>query len=290
MIESIFLIVALLVLNLIPAFLWLTFYMKEDRADEPKLLLLLAFVVGGLSTVPLFFLKYVLQWLAPWLPTMSEITWSWLPIGIIISLFLAAFIEEMSKHMCALYVMDRDYQAHNELLDGITYGVVVALGFSFIENSYYLWEYMLSRGISWDLLYLYLVRSTIPMLAHTVFSGFFGYFYALGYIKPNTKVITHSAYYIGLPSILTHFSWRHLFFMTSWNWYRATRGKSHTSNHNAIEMVIEGMWLAVILHTLYNVILNFSGNLYLPLSVLFLGFTAGTLITVVIAHVKTVDA
>ena len=109
--------------GILPALLWLWFWLKEDKArPEPRGLIMLAFI-AGMITVPL---------VIP-LEKMAVAISAQLSVQII----LWAAIEEIMKYGAAvLTVLRRD--AVDEPLDPIIYMITIALGFAALENTFFL--------------------------------------------------------------------------------------------------------------------------------------------------------
>jgi RsiW-degrading membrane proteinase PrsW (M82 family) len=119
--ELFFSIVLSLAVSVLPALLWLWFWLHEDRArPEPRKLILFAFLAGMTAVV----LAFVLEQLA----------------GRIIgtaSFFLItiwALIEEWSKYAAAsVVVLHR--KENDEPIDNVIYMISTALGFAALENT-----------------------------------------------------------------------------------------------------------------------------------------------------------
>lgn len=110
--------------GLLPALVWLYFWLKEDsKCPEPKHLIFLAFVAGMIS-VPLVlpFQKFAIGY-------YGEVS--------TIVIFLWAAIEELMKYavVAALILWRR---AVNEPVDSMMYMVTAALGFAALENTLFL--------------------------------------------------------------------------------------------------------------------------------------------------------
>ncbi len=125
------LFVAFLV-GILPALLWLAFWLLEDRLHpEPKRYIFFCFVAGMILVVPfsiggqLFGIVLPLEKLA--LAHFSGIS----------LLFVWAVIEELAK-FAAAYVIALRSRVFDEPLDAIIYMVTVALGFSAAENALFL--------------------------------------------------------------------------------------------------------------------------------------------------------
>jgi len=120
--------------GVLPSILWLWFWTKEDRLHpEPKRLLLLAFIAGGVAVA----LAIPLQQLARTVLSGSmtpEVLVAW------------AGIEEVLKYLVALVVI-LWRKAVNEPIDTLIYMLTIALGFSAIENSLFLMNPIMTDGL-----------------------------------------------------------------------------------------------------------------------------------------------
>lgn len=108
--------------GVVPALLWLGFWLMEDRCEpEPKRYLIFTFIAGALTVfAALFFEK------------QAALYWS----GPILLLAWAA-IEEILKFGAAYFVALRA-QVFDEPLDAVVYMITVALGFAAFENTLFL--------------------------------------------------------------------------------------------------------------------------------------------------------
>ncbi|QQR65423.1 PrsW family intramembrane metalloprotease [Candidatus Kaiserbacteria bacterium] len=110
--------------GLIPALFWLWFWLREDRAHpEPKALLATSFVAGMLI-VPLVL---PLQQFA-----MERFDGDNL-------IFVWVIIEEVLKYSAALIVVLWN-KAVDEPIDAIIYMLTIALGFSALENAFFIFN------------------------------------------------------------------------------------------------------------------------------------------------------
>ncbi len=96
----------------------------------------------------------------------------------ILSLLLFVILEENIK----LYVMrtiDRKTLYISKINDAMIYAIAAALGFSFVENIYYLYSLWptISTG---ELVTMYVFRGIFTTAAHMTYSGIFGYYYGIG--------------------------------------------------------------------------------------------------------------
>ena len=124
----------LALLTLAPSIAICIFIYWQDKFEkEPRRLLLTSFLLGMLSVIPTLLLSAVGQSLG-FEPFSNDIVWSL--ISCIIGIGL---VEEYCKFF---FVRFHAYQkpAFNEPFDGITYSVMVAMGFATVENIMYVIE------------------------------------------------------------------------------------------------------------------------------------------------------
>lgn len=236
----------LIILSLLPALFWSLFLLQKRMYKEPFIVLIFAFLLGGLATIPPLLVRF----------TSASVPLYLIPVAIlpILTILFAAALEEMSKHSGAMFAMHQDLRAMDERTDGIVYGIVVGLGFAFVENAVYLWSTYLSQGISPTFWYIFAIRSLVTMVAHALFSGTFGYFYGISYIRPNTDYVNSSPLRVNLGSLVRSISLRNFFlFATRTIWSRRKKG---VYNFNALEVLFEGYLIVILLHSFFNVILS----------------------------------
>ena len=166
-------IVLVMLMAIIPGLLISYLIYRQDRYDkEPKLILVVCFLLGMLSTVPAIWVQskaneYGLE---------DSITfWSLL----LVSFGVVAFIEELVKFLCLLfYAYPR--KAFNEPLDGIVYAVMIGMGFATLENVLY------ADRFGWETT---LFRAFTAVPAHGVFAVFVGYYTGLAKFDKERRVV-----------------------------------------------------------------------------------------------------
>lgn len=110
--------------GLIPALFWLWFWLREDRAHpEPKALIGTSFIAGMLI-VPLV------------LPLQEFAMERFVGDNLI---FVWVIIEEICKYSAALIVVLWN-KAVDEPIDAIIYMITIALGFSALENAFFIFN------------------------------------------------------------------------------------------------------------------------------------------------------
>jgi RsiW-degrading membrane proteinase PrsW (M82 family) len=161
-----------LFIALLPAVVWLFFFLKEDAHPEPRALLLKAFIFGALASVPAYFIQYGLKE-ATGMYSFSE-------YSLLVVLLLAA-TEETVKWGAARSAVKKN-PAFDEPVDAMMYVLVAGLGFATIENLFIAGSVMQSLGASGiasagETLLLRLIGAT---LLHTLASALVGYYWARG--------------------------------------------------------------------------------------------------------------
>lgn len=133
--------------GLIPALLWLAFWLQEDREHpEPRRRIIKVFLAGMLSVPIVFFIQLKL---APFLldgqpiQNLFDLT---LGSALLIITALAA-TEEIVKYLAARYAALTSSD-NDEATDPIIYMIVAALGFAAMENGLYLVAPLISEGLS----------------------------------------------------------------------------------------------------------------------------------------------
>jgi RsiW-degrading membrane proteinase PrsW (M82 family) len=131
----------LLTLALAPCFAIIIFIYRKDKFEkEPKLLLIKSFLLGALSTIPAAFCEAFLK--ESILPVPADVftfvVYSWLGIGIVEEGFKYFFIR--------IYPYKR--KEFNEPFDGITYSVMVSMGFATLENLIYVYQHGFATAVT----------------------------------------------------------------------------------------------------------------------------------------------
>ncbi len=108
--------------GVLPALLWLTFWLLEDRCEpEPKLYLLMTFAAGA-----------IVVFVALWVEQKAMLHFTGTTL-----LFVWAATEELLKFGAA-YLVALRLRVFDEPIDAVVYMVTVALGFSAFENMLFL--------------------------------------------------------------------------------------------------------------------------------------------------------
>src|SRR3989338_692995 len=165
------LIVASLSLAVVPATFWFWFYYRQNIV--PRRLAALTFLFGMAATLPLIVIDWFLE-VDRWL--LGVVGQGSLLAVILLSLYVG-FTEEYAKHF-VVKELDYNRKDFDQVIDGISYSIIAALGFSFVENV----RFFVAGGeyyglISWSFVTLFILRTFGSTLAHCLFSGLYGYYY-----------------------------------------------------------------------------------------------------------------
>jgi len=244
----------IILLTLIPTVCWLMFYYRMDKKDpEPLGLLLQTFVYGMLGSFLLMGLQYIsIQKSGISIVEHLEAK----DISTIGITFFLALLEETIKGSMLFILLLRKRKMLNQLIDGIIYGISLALGFAFVENIIYFIQVIHLIG-RFDFIITYLFRTVGTMFAHTLFTGIMGYFIAYGMLDAHThKLIIkkEKGVYFRLKDFVIEMLTFHTLF------HHILIDHPSEKGHFLFGIFFESLLLATILHTIFNLLL--STNLY----------------------------
>lgn len=227
--------ILIVIIALLPALAWFFLWRFQDKEKEPFRSMLGCFLLGILASFPFF------VWQQYWPNTFSGFHPS-------LVIFLLAFAEEMVKAIALIIGIELSQRWFTQIVDGLIYGSAVALGFAFAENISYLLEFATFDG---EFVMLYLVRSLNTMVAHSLFTALFGFFYASAYLrkavftkKKREKPWLHFFKNVG-EALPLHVTLVHLL---------PNRPSKH--GHYPGSLILEGIIVAGGLHGLFNLLLS----------------------------------
>jgi len=161
-----------LVGGILPALLWLWFWLKEDaKKPEPNSLILLAFL-GGMVAVPLTI---------PFEQAAVALTNNEFSV-----IFLWALTEELIKYII-ICVVALNSRFCDEPIDALIYLITGALGFAALENSLYLMNSIVDGGIFVGAMNTHL-RFLGASLLHLVSSSAVGIALAFSFYKKKRQM------------------------------------------------------------------------------------------------------
>jgi len=169
----------LLALAILPVLVLGIYVYRQDRfKKEPFGMLLKAFLMGCLSTVPAIFLEQFLSSLyvpiADLLPPAFE--------GLYTGFVVAGCSEELCKLLMLSWAVWRSVH-FDEYFDGIVYATFVSLGFAGLENVMYVFS---SESYSAAIM-TGSMRAILSVPGHFLFGVAMGYYFALAKFQPEHR-------------------------------------------------------------------------------------------------------
>ncbi len=172
-------VLLIIFISLLPSLFWLWFFYKKDKYEpEPIKMIVKIFLLGCLSTVFAAFGNETLIRIS--IDSNFFSNSSALKTSFIMYFLIIGPVEEIAKFLVIkLFVFnDRNF---NEIIDGIIYGITVALGFAFIENILYFYKFAnYGRFINPDQfqegVFTICIRAVTANIAHAIFTGIMGYY------------------------------------------------------------------------------------------------------------------
>jgi len=174
--------------GILPAVVWLLFWLREDKKrPEPTGLIILSFIAGGLAVVAVYPIEKALQFI--------------FMDGSTLLLGLWAASEEIAKYLAILFVALKS-RFFDDPVDALVYMITVALGFAAVENTLFI----LTPLVNGDFIVSYLtgnLRFLGATLLHTAASAFVGI--SLGLVFYRGRIVRIFATLVGLAlAILLH--------------------------------------------------------------------------------------
>ena len=229
--------IASALLAFLPAAIWLSILFKRTKQ---KAIQLLIFFGSIFSVVPVFILQYffnnfpqfdVVNFLQTKIHNQE--------INFLILFISVGIVEEIVKQSI-LRSVDRKYLLIQTIGESVQFSLVAALGFSFAENIFYIFNIWQNLGLQ-ELFVSYFFRSIFTTCAHMIFSGFFGYYYGLA--KFSLKIREQSRW-IGKKMYFTNFIAKIL----------------QLPKSEALKevMILKGLFIAMILHAFFDLLLELN--------------------------------
>lgn len=160
------------IVGLVPALVWLWFWLKEDIHPEPAKMVTLSFI-GGMIAV-LFVLPF------------QKIVYHYFQHSEAISFTLWATIEELSKFGFVYFIALQNKKLTDEPIDDIIYLIISALGFVTFENALFLHQ-PINEGNLIDTIIHGNLRFVGASLLHIMTSATIGIMMALSFYKTSVK-------------------------------------------------------------------------------------------------------
>lgn len=236
--NPLFLLGTSIIFAAIPIVVW--FYFLFKKSEKSKKIVFLIFFLGCLTAPALLGIQYLWDIFPKFnLAAFIEANISTQNVMYIAMFVLFGAMEEIIK-LYVITVVDKKTVLIKTIDDAIKYSIVSALGFSFVENVYYLFQFWPSVSTG-QLAGMYIFRSLFTTCAHMIFSGVFGYFYGVGKYSID---LTQEAKLEGKKSRIATIIGK-VFNLSLSRAYQQ-------------QMVIRGLLTAILLHASYNYLLQFN--------------------------------
>lgn len=154
--------------GLVPALIWLWFWLKEDLHPEPAKMITLSFL-GGMLAV---FIALPLQ----------KFVYNYINNQNFSSFFIFASIEEILKFLMVYIIALRNKSVDDEPVDNMIYMIVSALGFVAVENALFLND-LIGKGQFINTIITGNMRFIGASLIHIISSGIIGTAMAFSFYK-----------------------------------------------------------------------------------------------------------
>ena len=178
--------------GVLPALVWLFFWLREDRAHpEPQSLIASIFIVGAVAVLP----TYLIQELMRLVWNLDTTT------HLIPTILTWAAIEESIKYLVvALIALSTPY--FDEPIDAMIYMLTAALGFAAAENSLFMFNVLHDGGNQAGFWLNGNFRFIGATMVHVVSSAIVGSFIALAYKKRRQHLVLATVSGITIATIL----------------------------------------------------------------------------------------
>jgi RsiW-degrading membrane proteinase PrsW (M82 family) len=164
---------------ILPSFLWLNFYLKEDQRPEPKLMVLSVFLLGMIiAVITVFFEIMVVGGIRTLNFSPKIIKISQIFLGV-------ALIEEFFKFLVVKLAVFKSKEL-DEPVDFMIYMIISGLGFAATESIFLFLP--LRNEILGNIVRVSLTRFVGPTFLHALSSAIFGFFLGLSFFKPKERL------------------------------------------------------------------------------------------------------
>ncbi len=224
---------------------WLLFFERHSTNKEPIILLLMAMFAGVLSALLFLSLQKFFDWQTPIGP-MSIFYYNFI------------FLEEFLKALFAIIAMEILSNRFASISDGVLYGFCVGLGFALMENILYLESIYELNQFSEVFWLTFQGRFWSSTILHAVTTSFFGLFYAGAYLSNSLyKKKKESPLNFLLVPMKIEALWQILslqVFRYNFLWNKVSALFVYSSR----TVILEGLYLAFLLHVIFNIAIDYS--------------------------------
>lgn len=238
----------IILISIIPVFLWLIFLRLKRKRNEPIKLILYSFLLGCVSALIIVGLQYIY-----FAYSNNTILNKFISEGFSTNMIIVIFaiVEEIIKNFFIFMFIIFNLVEIDHKSDGIEYGIALGLGFAFVENIYYFMDILKLHNLE-IFTQVFIFRSLGTMFAHIIFSGLFGFI--IGYIFYDSlyeqKIIKkfnemYFKFFSFIYEIFTiHIFRRHILI-----------DKPSRKGHYFLQAILEALFLSIILHIIFNLLL-----------------------------------
>lgn len=173
-----------IIIGIAPSLIWLWFYLKQDKHPEPKIELIVVFLMGVFIAAPVLYLEIFLTCDCSTISSIDctpGLFWRFgLPgwaVFLLSSFIGIALVEEFAKY-AVVWLKEQaigNSRQLDEPLDFVVYMVTSAMGFAAAENLLYLLQYHNLQLI----LDISIMRAITAVFIHSLCSGILGYYLAM---------------------------------------------------------------------------------------------------------------
>lgn len=165
------------IIGIVPAFVWLWFWLDEDIHHEPARMLTLSFIGGMVAVLAV-------------LP-IEKITYDYFGSSGIIPFSIWSATEELAKFLFVYFIALRNKKITDEPIDDMIYLIVSALGFVTLENTLFLIDLVRDGNIPSTIIHSNL-RFIGASLLHVMSSATIGIFMGLSFYKKEKERIIYT--------------------------------------------------------------------------------------------------
>jgi RsiW-degrading membrane proteinase PrsW (M82 family) len=222
----------------VPTIVWAALLFKGRKTS--RLTLFLAFFLGTLTVLPILGLQYFWVWFPEYdVYRAIDLHITEVHAAAFAALIFVGLFEELAKSGVVRVIGKTKIGIHT-INDAVKYSILAGLGFAFTENIFYFYYIWQDSGFA-GLLFPMIFRSIFTVCAHMVFSGIYGYFHGIARFS---RPIMEQRLWMGERSRLVQF-------MTT------ILGGNEADSYRQI-MMLKGLFIAMIMHALFNFSLEFS--------------------------------
>ena len=145
--------------------------LKDQFNREPKLKLLVCFLLGCLSTIPAIIIQLTTT------KPVERLMGEGIAYTAVFAYIIVGLSEEVSKYLMLRYYAFPK-KSFDEPFDGIVYSVMVGMGFATLENIGYVMQHGLGTAV---------LRMFLSVPAHGTFAVLMGYYVGKAKFEPHRK-------------------------------------------------------------------------------------------------------